>query len=124
MPHEKQIELDIRRTFPNNPYFKCDNNLSKLKRILLAYSSRNLSIGYCQGFNFIVGKLLIIVDSEVNFKFEIGRSILDFRSNYRKFFTSRFLFRIIRSIINNENNFPSLKNPFTYDGESFKQIRL
>ncbi len=67
IPHESQIELDLRRTFPNDPYFKGDNNLAKLKRILLAYARRNISIGYCQGFNFIVGKLLKVVENEVNF---------------------------------------------------------
>ena len=35
-----------------------------MKNILLAYSRRNLSIGYCQGFNFIVGRLLKVFDDE------------------------------------------------------------
>ena len=64
-PFEIQIELDIRRTFPEDPFFKCDKNLGKLKRVLLVYSRRNISIGYCQGFNFIVGKLLKVIENEV-----------------------------------------------------------
>jgi len=36
-----------------------------MKNILLAYSRRNISIGYCQGFNFIVGRLLKIFEKEV-----------------------------------------------------------
>jgi hypothetical protein len=35
-----------------------------LKNVLLAYSRRNISIGYCQGFNFIVGRLLKVFNNE------------------------------------------------------------
>lgn len=63
-PYEEQINLDIRRTFPEDPLFSNEDILKKLKNILLAYSRRNLSIGYCQGFNFIVGRLLKIYSSE------------------------------------------------------------
>ena len=38
--------------------------LTKLKNILICYSIRNSSIGYCQGMNFIVGRLLLIMDNE------------------------------------------------------------
>ena len=38
--------------------------LEKLKNILICYSIRNTSIGYCQGMNFIVGRLLLIMDNE------------------------------------------------------------
>ena len=58
------IEADLNRTFIENEYFHNENNLKKLKNILLAYSRRNSKIGYCQGFNFIVGKLLLIFDYE------------------------------------------------------------
>ena len=54
--NEKQIDLDINRT--STPY------KDKLKRILLAYSKRNSSIGYIQGFNFIADKILRFVDDE------------------------------------------------------------
>jgi hypothetical protein len=36
-----------------------------IKRILLAFSRRNTSIGYCQGFNYIVGKIYKICQNEV-----------------------------------------------------------
>ncbi len=65
-PFENQIDVDLRRTFPEDPYFKIDSNLAMLKNVLLAYSRRNMSIGYCQGFNFIVGRLLKLFDSEVS----------------------------------------------------------
>ena len=38
--------------------------LTKLKNILMCYAIRNTSIGYCQGMNFIVGRLLLIMDNE------------------------------------------------------------
>ena len=40
-----------------------------MKNILISYSRRNLTIGYCQGFNFIVGRILKIVENEVKSKF-------------------------------------------------------
>jgi len=45
--------------------FRKEDVLLKLKNVLLAYSRRNITIGYCQGFNFIVGKLLKIYTEEV-----------------------------------------------------------
>jgi hypothetical protein len=38
--------------------------LKKLRNILLAYSKRNLSIGYVQGFNFIVGRIIKFISNE------------------------------------------------------------
>ena len=36
----------------------------KLKNILLAFSKRNISIGYVQGFNFLAGRILKIIQDE------------------------------------------------------------
>ena len=64
-PHGKSIMLDIHRTFPSMDFFKKEENLEKLSNILLAFSLRNsISIGYCQGFNFIVGQILLINQNE------------------------------------------------------------
>jgi len=63
-PSEKIIDLDIPRTFPNEPYFQDAKNREKLKNILIAFVRRNTSIGYSQGFNCIVGKLLLVVEDE------------------------------------------------------------
>ena len=54
----------MQRTYPNEEYFKKAENQKKLRNILLAYSRRNSKIGYCQGFNFIVAKLLMLFDRE------------------------------------------------------------
>ena len=38
--------------------------LEKLKNVLICYSTRNTSVGYCQGMNFIGGRLLLIMGNE------------------------------------------------------------
>ena len=63
-PAEEILRLDINRTFPNLEYFKKENNKKKLTNILTAFVRRNATIGYSQGFNFIVGKLLLVVREE------------------------------------------------------------
>ncbi len=62
--YENQINLDLNRTFPEDEFYQKEENLNSLKNILLAYSRRNISIGYMQGFNFIVGKILKNVKNE------------------------------------------------------------
>jgi hypothetical protein len=61
--YEKQIEIDLPRTFPTDEYYS-QTVIRKMKNILLAFSRRNISIGYCQGFNFIVGRLLKVIPDE------------------------------------------------------------
>jgi len=62
--YEKQIDKDIRRTINDN--LKNNEELKKsMKNILMCYSIRNSSIGYCQGFNFLVLRLLQVIKGEV-----------------------------------------------------------
>ena len=58
------IEADLDRTCPTEEYFKKPENRQKLSNVLIAYSRRNCKIGYCQGFNLIVAKLLLIFEEE------------------------------------------------------------
>ena len=58
------ITADLKRTYPNDEYFKKPENKKKIKNLLTAYSRRNSKIGYCQGFNFIAARLLRIFDKE------------------------------------------------------------
>ena len=58
-PFEAQINLDLGRTYPNDSFF------TEKEDILIAVSRRETTIGYCQGFNFIVGKILKICGNEV-----------------------------------------------------------
>ena len=92
---EKNIENDLNRTFPEEEFFQDTDNIDKIRNILIAFSRRNSSIGYTQGFNFIVGRLLQIIGNEVRiiniiiYKYIfIGRNILGFCSNNRNNFTS------------------------------------
>ena len=64
LPNEHQIELDLKRTFPEDKYFHETETINKLRNVLLTYSKRNLSIGYVQGFNFIVGRMLKYISNE------------------------------------------------------------
>ena len=66
--YEKQIDKDIKRTnaeaLKTYPDYK-----EKMKNILMCYSIRNSAIGYCQGFNFLVLRLLEVLKGEVIFNF-------------------------------------------------------
>ena len=60
---EREIEKDIKRSFPEENFFRDDKNLARFRRILNSYYKRNLS-GYTQGCNQIVGRLFETVDDE------------------------------------------------------------
>jgi hypothetical protein len=65
--HESQIKVDLKRTFPEDIEFNTEETFNKMKRILNCYAVRNCSIGYCQGFNFIVARLIQVLNDEVSF---------------------------------------------------------
>ena len=66
--YEKQIDKDIKRTINDNS--KDNDDLKrKMKNVLMCYSIRNSSIGYCQGFNFLVLRLLEVLKGEVIYNF-------------------------------------------------------
>ncbi|XP_057302285.1 growth hormone-regulated TBC protein 1-A-like [Hydractinia symbiolongicarpus] len=60
------IQIDIKRTFPENIYFKDmdESLLAPLANVLTAYASYNSNIGYCQGLNYIAGMLLLVTKNE------------------------------------------------------------
>ena len=64
-PNFKQISVDLPRTFQDEEYYQNPRTMKAVENILRAYSIRNPTIGYCQGFNFIVGRLLKVVNEEV-----------------------------------------------------------
>lgn len=62
----KQIELDLMRTMPNNMHY-CrpdSDGITKLRRVLSAYSWRNPDIGYCQGMNMLAAIALLFLEEE------------------------------------------------------------
>lgn len=60
-----QIDLDIRRTMPSNVFFAGTGpGVIKLRRVLLAFSRHNPTVGYCQGMNVIAATLLLTHPTE------------------------------------------------------------
>lgn len=60
-PSFAQIELDLRRTFAELKIQKSERLINKLRNVLTTYTKRNPTIGYCQGMNFLVGRLLKVM---------------------------------------------------------------
>lgn len=54
----RQIELDLKRTYPDEIYFNTRVGEDSLRRVLTAYCKYDPNLGYVQGMNYIVGALL------------------------------------------------------------------
>jgi hypothetical protein len=65
----KQIELDLLRTLPNNRYFEDPNSIGiqRVRRVLIAYSRFDPSVGYCQGMNRLAAMALLVLPEEEAF---------------------------------------------------------
>ncbi|KAL7988530.1 hypothetical protein Chor_007449 [Crotalus horridus] len=65
-PASQQIELDLHRTLPNNKHFMSPASqfIPKLRRVLLAFSWQNPTIGYCQGLNRLAAIALLVLEEE------------------------------------------------------------
>ena len=61
---ERQIDLDISRTFPTHRLLSTAEGAAKLRQILLAYSRRDPRVGYVQGMGFIAALLLIVLEEK------------------------------------------------------------
>ena len=57
-PCFSQIDLDLHRTFTDLTKEEQAKLIPSLRNVLQTYVKRNPTVGYCQGMNFIVGKLL------------------------------------------------------------------
>jgi len=53
-----QIELDLTRTFTDMEVENAEELIPILRNVLSTYVKRNPTIGYCQGMNFIVGRMI------------------------------------------------------------------
>ncbi|KAM3848904.1 TBC1 domain family member 2A isoform 2-T3 [Vipera latastei] len=62
----QQIELDLHRTLPSNKHFMSPTSqfIPKLRRVLLAFSWQNPTIGYCQGLNRLAAIALLVLEEE------------------------------------------------------------
>ena len=57
-PSINQIEVDLGRTFSELGMDQSESMISMLRNVLTAYTKRNPLTSYCQGMNFIVGRIL------------------------------------------------------------------
>jgi hypothetical protein len=92
------------------PFFKKEENLEKLNNILLAFTLRNsISIGYCQGFNFIVGQILLVMEDEEQTFWVFTKIVEDFLpfDFYLKFSGVRIDMSIVQSMISKKLPFIS-----------------
>ena len=63
--YDCDINKDLLRTFPHDDSFhKGSESYNKLFNVLRAYSNYNNEIGYAQGMNFIVAKLIVFFKKE------------------------------------------------------------
>jgi len=68
--YKKNIDADVRRSFPNNEIQRkidTPEKLASLYNVLHAYSVLDKSVSYCQGMNYIVAVLLIYMEEEPAF---------------------------------------------------------
>jgi len=106
--HDSIINKDIGRTFPKDSFFRDANYNAEglLFNILRAYSNHDSEIGYTQGMNYVVGKLLIILNPE-NFY----SSDLEYFENYEEEFEEK-IFWIFLHIAETKNCRQLYKNNF------------
>lgn len=67
-PYTNQIEIDLRRTYPDEQDLeKVEQDIIPLRNVLTAFVQRCPTIGYCQGFSFITARLLAVLEEEEAF---------------------------------------------------------
>lgn len=74
---DRQIQLDVPRTFPNNTWIQSENGQAALRRVLLAFAHHNPRIGYCQGMNFVAAILLVVMEHDEEAAFWVLASLID-----------------------------------------------
>jgi len=62
---ERQIDLDLARTFPGHRLLSSAEGSAKLRSVLVAYARRDPSVGYVQGMGFVAAMLLVFVEEAV-----------------------------------------------------------
>lgn len=76
-PFERQIQLDVPRTFPDNTWIQSEHGQEALRRVLSAFAHHNPRIGYCQGMNFVAAILLVVMEHDEEAAFWVLASLID-----------------------------------------------
>ena len=64
---QREIEKDLRRTFPKHKTLSTDKSQEKLRSILTCYAKRNPRVGYVQSMNYIGAMLLLFMEEDEAF---------------------------------------------------------
>lgn len=77
-PYNSKIELDVKRSFPREySHIIDDDKLNILRNILRAFSIKNTTLGYCQGYNIILARILLVTGFNEEISFWIFVSIIE-----------------------------------------------
>lgn len=64
----EDIEKDVKRSLPEyNGFLENATGVDSLRNVLVAYSWKNLEVGYCQAMNIVAAELLIYMGEEETF---------------------------------------------------------
>lgn len=77
--NQKQIEIDLKRTFPEQEYVSSGTGQAALRRVLLALSRHFPQIGYCQSLNYVAASLLVFLDGDENAAFWMATALIEQR---------------------------------------------